>query len=282
MLHELARAKVNLDLLVTGRRPDGYHELDSLVAFADFGDTLTIEPASELSLDVTGPLAADLSRGEDNLVLRAARRLATAAGIVPRARLRLDKRLPMASGLGGGSADAAAALRGLRRLWELKLDDRALAAIALELGADVPVCLAGGTAHMRGIGELIEPVPDLEPLPLVLVNPGLPLATAAVFRALPKAAIGPRREPVPAHPDAAWLARSRNDLETPARTLVPAIGQVLTALAAAPGCRLARMSGSGTTCFGLFPGHDAARTAAAIASAHPSWWVRPGTVGDPG
>ncbi|MFL5337036.1 MAG: 4-(cytidine 5'-diphospho)-2-C-methyl-D-erythritol kinase [Geminicoccaceae bacterium] len=282
MIRELARAKVNLDLLVTGRRADGYHELDSLVAFADIGDELILEPSPELTLELTGPFTAGLATGPDNLVLCAAHRLAAAAGIRPGARLRLDKRLPVAAGLGGGSADAAAALRGLRRLWDLPLDDRRLAALGLELGADVPVCLAGHTARMRGIGERVEPVPGLAPLHLLLVNPGLPLTTAAVFRELAGAAIGPRREPWPARPDAAWLARSRNDLEAPARALAPLVGEVLAQLAAAPDCGLARMSGSGTTCFGLFVGQEAQRAAAeAIARARPLWWVAACRAGDP-
>jgi 4-diphosphocytidyl-2-C-methyl-D-erythritol kinase len=281
LIRELARAKVNLDLLVTGRRADGYHELDSLVAFADIGDELILEPSPELTLELIGPFAAGLGTGEDNLVLRAAQELAAAAGVRrPSARLRLDKRLPVAAGLGGGSADAAAALRGLRRLWGLPLDDGALAEIGLGLGADVPVCLPSRPARMRGVGERIEPAPGLAVLHLLLVNPQRPLATAAVFRELPATGMGPRSAEPPAGPDLEWLARSRNDLELPARSLLPVIGEVLTALADVPGCRLARMSGSGATCFGLFGQPAEAKAAAAsIARAHPGWWVAACTTG---
>ena len=282
-VRELARAKLNLDLLVTGRRADGYHELDSLVAFADLGDELTIAPADELGLELAGPFGRDLAADDGNLVLRAAKALAAVAGVEPKARFRLDKRLPVASGVGGGSADAAAALRGLRRLMALPSSDRELGAIGLRLGADVPVCLASRTARMQGIGEHVEPVAALPALHLVLVNPRRPLATADVFKALRYETAGPRAEPVPAVPDLGWLARSRNDLEAPARSLLPAIGELLAALAAAPGCRLARMSGSGPTCFGLFDGPTAAREAAAmLAGAHPRWWVAACRAGDPG
>ena len=276
MLRELARAKVNLDLLITSRRPDGYHELDSLVAFADIGDELTIEPASDLTLELSGPFAADLGADEDNLVLRAARRLAAAVGIAPRARLRLDKHLPVASGLGGGSADAAAALRGLRRLWELELSDQALVEIGQRIGSDVPVCLLSRPARMRGIGELIEPI-GMAALPVLLVNPNRPLSTAAVFLELSRAAIGPRPTDFPTAPDMAWLVRSRNDLEIPARALLPVIGEVLQALANTQGCRLARMSGSGATCFGLFDASTQALAAAVnMARDHPDWWAAAG------
>jgi 4-diphosphocytidyl-2-C-methyl-D-erythritol kinase len=282
-VRELARAKLNLDLLVTGRRADGYHELDSLVAFADLGDELTIAPADELGLELAGPFGRDLAADDGNLVLRAAKALAAVAGVEPKARFRLDKRLPVASGIGGGSADAAAALRGLRRLWALPFSDRELGAIGLRLGADVPVCLPSRTARMQGIGEQVEPVTALPALHLVLVNPRRPLATADVFKALRHEPGGPRAEPVPAVPDLGWLARSRNDLEAPARSLLPAIGELLAALATAPDCRLARMSGSGPTCFGLFDGPTAARAAAAmLAGARPRWWVAACGAGDPG
>lgn len=281
MLSELARAKVNLDLLITGRRSDGYHELDSLVAFADIGDELTIEPARDLTLELSGPFAHRLGAVEDNLVLRAAHELAQVAGIRPSARLRLDKRLPVAAGLGGGSADAAAALRGLRRLWQLRLDDGALAGIAQRLGADVPVCLLSHPARMRGIGEQVEPMSGLAVLQLLLVNPGFPLATAAVFRELPPTSIGPRSAELPAVPDLPWLLGSRNVLELPARALLQVIGEVLTTFAGIPGCRLARMSGSGATCFGLFDEPSQAKSAeGAISQAHPEWWVMACATGD--
>ena len=275
MLRERAPAKLNLDLLVTGRRADGYHLLDSVVAFADAGDELSFAPAATLRLAITGPMAAGLPADETNLVLRAARALAARAGVAAGAAIALDKRLPVAGGIGGGSADAAAALRGLCRLWGVRLDSAELMGLALGLGADVPVCLLGRPARMRGIGERLDPVPALPPLDLVLVNPGRPLATAAVFRGLWPADRAPRPA-LPGEPAALLeaLRGSRNDLEPPARAVLPAIGDVLEALASAPGCRLARMSGSGPTCFGIFAAAaDADAAAATIAVRRPDWWV---------
>lgn len=277
-IREPAPAKLNLDLLVTGRRPDGHHELDSLVVFADLGDALTFLPADALHLEAVGPFAGELPPAADNIVLRAARRLAEAGGVPPKGRILLDKCLPVAAGIGGGSADAAATLRGLRRLWRLPLDDRQLHGLGLDLGADLPVCLYGQPARMRGIGERLDPVRGLPPLDLVLVNPRRPLATAAVFKALALEGFSRRGEGLPACPSpprlVAWLAASRNDLEAAAQTLLPVIGEVLEALAADPACWLARMSGSGPTCFGLYAGAEAAREAAArLAAARPDWWV---------
>lgn len=267
MLHEAAPAKLNLDLLVTGRRADGYHLLDSLVTFVDVGDRLTFAHAPELCLKVMGSTAGALPEAEENIVLRAARRLAETVGMEPRAAITLDKRLPVAAGVGGGSADAAATLRGLCCLWEVNLLEARLAELALGLGADVPVCLHGRPARMRGIGEQLEPLADLPALDLVLVNPRMALSTAAVFRALDFTRCGPRTA------ELVWQ-RSRNDLEAPARRLLSVIGEVLEALRAAPGCALARMSGSGPTCFGLFADAEAARAAAAaLQEAHPGWWV---------
>ncbi|MEZ5865086.1 MAG: 4-(cytidine 5'-diphospho)-2-C-methyl-D-erythritol kinase [Geminicoccaceae bacterium] len=183
LLVETARAKLNLDLLVTGRREDGYHELDSLVVFVPLADRLTFEHAPGLSLEVTGPFAGGLGPAEDNLVLRAARMLAAAAGRSPAFAIRLEKLLPVASGIGGGSADAAATLRGLARLFGLDWPADRLRELGLDLGADVPVCLWGRPARLRGIGERLDPVRGLPGLPLVLVNPGIGLGTAAVFRA---------------------------------------------------------------------------------------------------
>jgi 4-diphosphocytidyl-2-C-methyl-D-erythritol kinase len=271
---EPAPAKLNLDLVLTGRRPDGYHELDSVVVFADLGDELAAAPAEGLTVECAGPFAGDLPPGDGNIVRRAALRLAEAVGAAPRVRLRLEKRLPVASGIGGGSADAAAALRALARLWRVPADTPALAATARTLGSDVLACLGSRSARMRGVGELIEPMPAMPVFDLVLVNPGRPLATAEVFAAVRPERFGRRAEPVSAVPDLDWLRRSRNDLEEPARGRMPAIGDLLRTLAAAPGCRLARMSGSGPTCFGVFDGRDDAQVAAAgIAAAHPGWWV---------
>jgi len=266
----LAPAKVNLALHVTGRRADGYHLLDSITAFADFGDRLGVAPAASLSLTVTGPLAAGVPLGPENSVLAAAAALGRRRG----AAITLEKRLPHAAGLGGGSADAAAALRALADLWQAPLPppERVLA-----LGADVPACLEGRAVRMRGIGELLSPL-CLPPLPALLVNPGVPLATAAVFAALSQA----RNPPLPPPPDGGdrdtwlgWLASCRNDLQPPALALAPEIGAVLRALEGSEGARLARMSGSGASCFALYDSPARACAAeAAIAAAHPGWWCR--------
>lgn len=269
-LQELAPAKVNLALHVTGRRPDGYHLLDSLVVFARVGDMLEAEPAAGVSLTLGGKFGGSLGVDGDNSVLRAAALLRPQG---QGAALRLTKVLPVAAGLGGGSADAAAALRLLARLWGLPLPR---AEETLALGADVPVCLAGRAARMRGIGERLDPV-DLPPFWLVLANPGVPVSTPAVFAAL-AARENPGLPPIPALGDAAelcaWLGKTRNDLETPARAIAPEVAATLEALAAQPGCGLARMSGSGATCVGIFAKEAAALDAmAALRAAHPRWWA---------
>ncbi len=274
-----APAKLNLYLHVTGRRADGYHLLDSLVVFAGVGDRLTVSPADDLSLELMGPYAGALADDPDNLVLRAARLLARAGGVDARAAIGLDKHLPVAAGLGGGSADAAAALDALARLWGLAPDADDLAALALELGADVPVCLAGRATFVGGIGENLAPPPPLPPVFGVLVNPGAGLSTAAVFGELGGVYSAADRfggSPADANALAALLAARSNDLEAPARRLCPVVDQALATLATAPHCLLARMSGSGATCFGLFAnaGHGAA-AAHRIAAAHPEWWVAP-------
>lgn len=264
-----APAKVNLTLHVTGRRSDGYHLLDSLVAFAGVGDRVSARPADSVSLAIEGPFAVGLDSGADNLVLRAARALAPDRG----AAIGLTKSLPVASGIGGGSADAAATLRVLSRLWGLPLPpaDRLAA-----LGADVPVCLAGRPRRMRGIGERLDDVAALPPAWLVLANPGVPVPTPAVFAALTRRDGATMPERLPDWADAGDLARflvtQRNDLETPAITIAPVIGQVLTALGATVGCLIARMSGSGATCFGLYATEAQARHAAR-ALLRPGWWV---------
>jgi 4-diphosphocytidyl-2-C-methyl-D-erythritol kinase len=273
-LIEPAPAKVNLFLHVLGRRGDGYHLLDSLVVFADVGDRLRAEPAQELSLTIEGPFAAALAAGADNLVLRAARELAAELGVVARGILVLAKHLPVASGIGGGSADAAAALRLLCRLWGVRLAADALAGIAGRLGADVPVCLAGRASRMGGIGEHLEPAPALPDCGIVLINPGTALATADVFQARSgawsaRAALSPVWRDVGEM--AADLRRHRNDLQPAAIALRPVIGDVLAALEAVPGCLLARMSGSGATCFGLFADAAAARRVASDLQ-RPGWW----------
>ena len=273
-VQRIARAKVNLALHVVGRRADGYHLLDSLVAFADFGDVVTVEPAPSLSLSITGPMAADLSAGPDNLVLKAAQMLGSPLG----AAITLEKRLPIASGIGGGSADAAATMQALGAIWGCALPD---AGQVLALGADVPVCLAGQSCRMAGIGDQISPL-ALPPAHLVLVNPGVGLSTAAVFGAL-LCRDNPPLPPAAPMPDAvalaAYLGHCRNDLEAPALSLVPQIGAVLAALQGQTGCLLARMSGSGATCFGLFASASAAEAAAtALRAQSGAWWVQATTM----
>lgn len=277
---EIGRAKVNLFLHVTGRRADGYHLLDSLTVFADLGDRIEAEPAAGLSLSLDGPFAAGLPTDGSNLALAAAEALRAHLppgpdGTRPGAALRLTKSLPAAAGIGGGSADAAAALRALSRLWGLSLPPERLAALALPLGADVPVCLTAAPRRMQGIGEILSPVPALPPFWLLLVNPMQPTPTPAVFRALRRRENPPAPSMPEALPDAAalaaWLgAETRNDLGAPALEVTPAIGEVLAALDAAPGCLLARMSGSGATCFGIFA--DGAAACAAQAGLPARWW----------
>ncbi len=274
-----APAKVNLYLHVTGRRDNSYHTLDSLIAFAGVGDDVAVSSADDLSLTIDGPRAGGVPTGAENLVLRAAVALAEVAGIAPRAAIRLTKRLPAAAGIGGGSTDAAAALLALDRLWGLDLAAPELRSVGLSLGADVPVCLAGRPCFVGGIGEALDPVPPLPACWMVLANPGVATPTAPVFAARR----GPfsvadrfAESPRDAAALAALLASRRNDLEAPARELVPAIGDVLAALGAQPGALLARMSGSGATCFALFAGASAARAgAAALAMEHPRWWIAP-------
>lgn len=270
---ELAAAKINLCLHVTGQRADGYHLLDSLVVFAGLGDRLTFTAADDLRLTLGGPQAANLPANEDNLILRAARAFGVGLG----AHIHLEKHLPIASGIGGGSADAAAALRGLSRLWGLPLPD---AATVLALGADVPVCLSGNPLRMQGVGEVLTPLPPLPHAHLVLVNPGVAIPTPTVFRALANKS-NPALPAVPRFanlPDfAAWLTKQRNDLETPAVALAPQIAVAKTALAAQAGCHLARMSGSGATFFGMFATAEQAEAAVQIVTrAQPRWWVQAG------
>ena len=274
-----APAKLNLYLHVTGRRADGYHELDSLVTFTALADTLEIAPAESLRLSVTGPFADALDAG-DNLAAQAATALAEKLGRPADVRITLDKRIPVAAGLGGGSADAAAVLRGLAQLWRLGAEHAGdLRETALGLGADVPVCLDSRAAHMAGIGEALSAPPHLPSCGVLLVNPGVPVPTGPVFAARrgPFSAASRIDEAPQNAPALAALLRSRrNDLEQPALAQVPEIGRVLARLAAVPGCLLARMSGSGGTCFGLFGDEAAAAGAAdAIARDDPAWWVQP-------
>jgi 4-diphosphocytidyl-2-C-methyl-D-erythritol kinase len=293
---ERAPAKVNLTLRVLGRRPDGYHEIESLVAFAAVGDALAFTPGRSLALAVRGPTAAAAGDLADNLVLKAVRALAERSEGLKFGRFVLSKRLPVAAGLGGGSADAAAALRLIARHNRIAPDDARLMAAARATGADVPVCLDPRPRLMRGIGELLSPPLRLPGLPALLINPRVSVATRDVFAALNAA---PVAEPGPsAHADEGWAAggqpgttpsradviafvsRHGNDLEGPAIALHPAIAQALTALRALPGCRLARMSGSGASCFALFDSNRAAAAAArALRVAHPQWWIRATVLG---
>lgn len=291
MLSDSAPAKINLTLRVLGRRADGYHELESLVAFAALADALTLVPGASLVLTVEGPTAGQAGPLDENLVLKAARAAAARIDGLRLGSFALTKRLPAGGGLGGGSSDAAAALRLLARTNGIALDDPRLAAAALATGADVPVCLAARPRIMRGIGEELSPPLALPSCPAVLAGPGFPLATKDVFAALglkPGERTGGATQvaaDVPAGREAllAFLAAHPNDLEAPALRLAPAIGDLLTALRGEPGCRLARMSGSGTTCFGLFDAPGGAEAAARrLGAAHPAWWVQATGLGQPG
>ena len=277
----LAPAKVNLFLHVGPLETDGYHPLASLVAFADIGDRATVEPADRLSLAVTGPFAAALENEGDNLVLRATRALGAAAGIgEPGLRITLDKQLPVAAGLGGGSSDAGAVLKLARDSLGLPFDDAALADIAAGLGADGPMCLHARAAWAEGRGDVLTFETGLPPLPALLVNPGVRSSTGAVYRAFDAGSPGRADRPAPTAgrdlPSVIdWLAVQRNDLQAPAVTLTPAIGAALSATAALPGARITRMSGSGTTVFALFDTAAAAEAAGrALAALQPAWWVK--------
>lgn len=285
-LKEHARAKVNLTLHVMGRRADGYHDLESLVAFADCADRLTLAPLPEFSLAVTGPRAADCGDLSDNLVARAARLLGERVPQLRSGAFVLDKHLPAAAGIGGGSADAAATLRLLANANKLAADDPRLVAAAQAVGADVPVCLLSSGCMMRGAGEKVTRM-ALPRLPCVLINPGVPVPTRDVFAAIGLNAGDTLSPPAGGTNDIAWphasapvadwlvvIASGRNDLEPVAVKIQPVIAEVLSLLLEAKGCMLARMSGSGATCFGLFDRDaSAASAAASIKAAHPTWWV---------
>ena len=286
-LVENAPAKVNLTLRVLRRRDDGFHEIDSLVVFASFGDCLSFSSGGNLTLRVHGPSAQAAGEGDDNLVLKAARALVARRSDIVLGAFELNKRLPVAAGLGGGSADAAAALRLIAKANGLAPDDPNLYAAARATGADVPVCLDPRPRIMRGIGEVLSGPVVLPPLPAVLVNPGVALATKSVFArwkpmsssvsALDAAAIGKLTD---AKELVRLLAAQSNDLEAPAIGLQPVVADVLAALRALGGCGLARMSGSGATCFGLFASADEAAAAEKLLSIkQPGWWVKATTLG---
>lgn len=276
---ELAPAKINLFLHVGGRRSDGYHDLESLVTFAQQSDKLAFEPSENLSLAIDGPFGESLDGSEANLVLKAARLLANKMRVSPQARITLTKNLPVSSGLGGGSADAAATLRGLARLWKCQLQSLERMELALSLGSDVPVCLASSTAWIEGRGERMSSAAQIPRLGILLVNPGIAVSTASVFAGARGSRELDTRRPEKWHSVPAFiefLRGTRNDLEKPARALAPEIGEALDALAACGGVLLTRMSGSGGTCFGLFSDGSTTRAAAErIASRHPYWWVSP-------
>jgi 4-diphosphocytidyl-2-C-methyl-D-erythritol kinase len=282
-LIERAPAKINLTLHVVGRRPDGYHELESLVAFSRSGDSLSLTHGDDLKLDVSGPMAQTCGDPQDNLVVKAVRNLAARIEGLKLGALHLTKELPVAAGIGGGSSDAAAALRLVARANGLAQEDPRLLDAAQATGADVPVCLAARARMMMGIGEHLGPVLQLPPLPTLIVNPRQPLETKAVFARM-KIAPGSKTA-FGSHPQIsaglgyeallAALRKGRNDMEDAACVLVPVIGDMLAILAAAPGCKLARMSGSGATCFAIFTDCRAAgRAKKTILAAHPGWWVK--------
>jgi 4-diphosphocytidyl-2-C-methyl-D-erythritol kinase len=281
-VREIARAKINLTLGVLGRRPDGYHEIESLVVFAQIGDRVTLTPGPECGVATSGPFAGDIEGR--NLLETALGLLRGVDAELQLGTVLLEKNLPVAAGLGGGSADAAALLRAVRRANPERAGAVAWHALAARLGADVPVCLAGAPALISGIGDKVEPLGPahrLPPVAVVLVNPRLPLPTAQVYRALAAApAWAPGRpSALPrSFSDLATLVDAvrlhGNDLERPAVSLLPGIAQVKAALAAQPGCRIAAMSGSGPTCFGIFADQAAAQSAAgALTRAYPRWWV---------
>lgn len=272
VVEAFAPAKINLALHVIGQRKDGYHLLDSIVAFADYGDTVVVRPSGSLCLTIEGPFGQGLEPDGNNLVLRAARFLDPART----AEITLVKRLPVASGIGGGSADAAAALRALSVLWSVPLPP---AETCAALGADVPVCLDPVFSRMSGIGDKITPLGNAPDLDIVLINPGVAVPTSAIFKGLARKDNVPMSATVPASGSGRWLDwlhDQRNDLEAPAIAAERVIAEVLEELRGMPACRLARMSGSGATCFALFErGRTPLSAVEAIKARHPEWWVTP-------
>jgi 4-diphosphocytidyl-2-C-methyl-D-erythritol kinase len=280
-LADHAPAKINLALRIVGCRADGYHELESLVAFADVGDRLTLLPGPQTSLDVTGPFAATSGPIESNLVLKAVSKLRAAVPDLKSGSFALEKQLPVAAGIGGGSSDAAASLRLMAKVNGIAADDPCLAAAALAVGADVPVCLDPRARIMRGVGEILSGPFDLPRVPALLVNPRVPTATGDVFAAFDAShSTSPPLDDPTRDGFVDYLHRHGNDLTAAAITCVPVIGDVLDTLAALPGAQLARMSGSGSTCFALFANKDAAMAAAhKLSEARPDWWIAQTTLG---
>jgi 4-diphosphocytidyl-2-C-methyl-D-erythritol kinase len=283
LLTERAPAKINLTLHIIGRRANGFHTLESLVTFSRGGDTVTLAPGEPLMLSVEGPSAAASGKVEDNLIVRAARHFSDRCPDAKLGAFHLVKRLPVAAGIGGGSSDAAAALRLLARANALSIDDPRIMEAAKASGADVSVCLVRRARMMRGIGDALGPLLAIPPIVALLVNPGVPVETKSVFAKMniaPGTAAGfgghPELYPkMQADALIAALRKARNDLEAAACLLAPIIGDVLAVLSTAPGCRLARMSGSGATCFAIFPDcRSAARAKKAILRTHTTWWAK--------
>jgi len=280
VIEAFAPAKINLFLHVGEKRGDGFHDLQSLVVFVDVGDTLAFSPSPELTLTLHGPFASGLEAEDDNLVLRAAQALAKHTGRpAAKAAIRLMKQLPVASGIGGGSADAAAVLRGLTRLWALDLSWTELRAVAETIGSDVPVCVESKASWMEGRGERVMPAATLPQMPMLVVNPGIAVSTAEVFRTLAtRHGTGRINRATPLSSPReliAFLTKTSNDLQAPAQQIAPVIGHVLDELSRMPGVELWRMSGSGATCFALFDDQNAAEMAqVALSHTHPDWWVR--------
>jgi len=284
-ISRLARAKINLDLLITGQRDDGYHLLDSLVVFAEYGDTVSASPSDRLNLKISGPFANGLKAETDNLILRAARLLQETYTIKQGAEIHLVKNLPVASGIGGGSADAAAAIKALGDLWGISDMVQNMKESSLSLGADLPVCLLSETAHMRGIGEDLSPVNISFPLYLLLVNAGVSVSTAGIFaaraqRKTPFSSVRRLPDEISSLPQLTTILRAGgNDLQQDACQARPEIETTLQQVGSMDDCAFAGMSGSGATCFGIFPTLEAARAAARrLARDFPDWWVAAASV----
>ncbi len=273
-----APAKINLYLHVTGRRADGYHELDSLVGFTSHGDLIQVRQHEKLYFQINGPFGSSLQANDDNLIVRAAKALARETGHQGGAHITLKKNLPVSSGIGGGSADAAATLKALNLLWKTGLVDGDLATLGLKLGADIPVCILSKAARMSGVGESVSKVESLPPLGVLLINPGIPISTLKVFK-MHRGSFSQRVELQPIEDTEVlyeFLAHQRNDLQDLAIQIVPGIKEVLDILSAETGCRLVRLSGSGATCFGLFDNETLAKDAGrSISGNYPNWWVQP-------
>lgn len=263
----LAPAKINLYLHVTGKNEAGYHTLDSLIAFADIGDELYFEPADQLSLHITGEFAGGLDADGDNFITRAVRCFAQIHQIEPTVKITLTKNLPIASGIGGGTADAAASVKAISRIYDISMNEEAMRRLTEEIGADFPACFFGKPCRVTGTGDIIEPVKNLKPIHAVLVNPLIPCPTAPVFQSL-------TRHSGAAHDPLKWISKI-NDLQYPTTQMIPKISACLDALSGQNECAISRMSGSGATCFGAFKDHESARFAAGnLQRLHPDWWVK--------